>query len=808
MLQDLRFSLRMLRRNPGFYTLAILCLTVGIGANTAVFSWIEGILLRPFPAVADQSRLFVLGGTTRGGTRVNAVSWPDLVDLQKNCTLFDAFIADRLVATTLSIGDRAERAPGSVVSSNYFDALGVRPVMGRGFEPIEDTGRKAHAVTVISYRVWKERYHSDQAIIGKSQILNGVPHTIVGVAPENFFGTFVGYAIEFWVPVSMQETFEPGGYKLEDRGARWIEGFARLKRGAGAAQAEAELAAVAGRLGADFPATNRGRGFQLVPLWQSPFNSAGVLMPTLGIALAVVALVLLIACANVGNLLLVRALARRQEITIRLAIGAGRSRLFRQLVTEAFLLSVLATAGGLGLAYWCRDLPMIFFPSQSVPLKLSADLDPRVLAFSALVCAISTLLFGLMPAIQTSRMELASALKADTSGIVGGGRRWVRLGLVLVQVSLSFVLLVGAGLFIRSLVSIRNASPGFATEGVLTTSIDLLGAGYDQSRAKTFQDELIDRIQAQGGVESAAWARVTPLGYRGYFSAPIAVDGYDPAPEEQLTAEYNEVGPAYFTTMGIPLVSGREFTRADNETSPLVAVVNETLASKYWRGADPIGRRMQVKGRWMSVVGVAKNSKYRTFLELPKPFFYVALRQNFSGQVNLHIRTRQRPESMASTLVNEIHTLDPGLAPSQVITMREQVDRSMSTQRIAVTLLGVFGGLALMLAAIGLYAVMSYAVSQSTRELGLRMAMGARRSNLVRLVMKDGLVLIVAGGLVGSVVTMGVTRPIAAMLYKVDPRDPLAFGFAFLIMTAVALVACFLPALRATRIDPLKALRS
>jgi predicted permease len=798
----------MLRLSPGFYVLAIVCLTLGIGANTAVFSWIEGILLRPFPGVADQNRLFVLGGTAAGGTRLSAVSWPDLADLQRNCTLIDAFITDRLVATTLSIGDRAERAPGSVVSFNYFDALGVRPILGRGFQPIEDTGRNAHPVAVISYGVWKERYNRDPAIVGKTQMLNGVRHEIIGVAPQDFLGTFVGYTIQFWVPVSMQETFEPGGYKLEDRGARWIEGFARLKKGVTPAQAQAELTAVARRLEVNYPATNRGRGFQLVPLWQSPFNSAGILMPTLGIALAVVALVLLIACANVGNLLIVRSLARRHEMVVRMAIGASRGRLIRQLVTEAFTVSAIATAGGLCLTYWCRDLLMLFFPSQGVPLRLSADIDLRVLAFSGLVCTVSTMLFGLMPAFQSSRIDLASSLKSESSGIIGGAnRRWVRLGLVLVQVSLSFVLLVGAGLFVRSLASIKNASPGFATEGVLTSSIDLLGGGYDQRRARAFEDELIQQVETIGGVESAAWARVTPLGYRGYFSAPIATDGYQPAPDEQPFAEYNEVGPSYFFTMGIPLLSGREFTRSDNESAPVVAIVNETLAAQYWRGANPVGSRLQVKGRWMSVVGVAKDSKYRTFLEPARPFFYVPLLQNLSGQVNLQIRTRQRPETITGALVKKIHELDPSLAPSQVITMREQVNRSMSAQRIAVALLGAFGGLALILAAIGLYAVISYAVSQSSRELGLRMALGARPADLLRLVISDSATVTLAGVLLGSVVALAATRPIAGMLYRVNPHDPLVFSLAFVVMSSAAVAACLIPARRAVRTDPLKSLR-
>src|SRR5713226_9056520 len=339
MLQDLRFGFRMLRRSPGFSILAILCLTLGIGANAAVFSWIEGILLRPYPLVVDQDRLFAVTGTDRGAPGHTDVSWPDWLDLQRNATLFDAFIAEKITGTTLSIGDRAERAPGSMVSANYFDAIGVHPVLGRGFARGEDVGRNAHPVTVISYQVWQDRFRGDPDIVGKTQMLNGLPHTIVGVAPQGFYGTFVGYAFQFWVPASMQTQFDAGVYKLEDRGARWIEGFVRLKPGVTLEQAQAEISAVAKRLETDYPETNRGRGVRLFPLWATPFNNAGALLPTLGIALVVVSAVLLIACANVGNLLLVRSFARQQEMTVRLAVGAGRSRLVRQLLTEGMILS-------------------------------------------------------------------------------------------------------------------------------------------------------------------------------------------------------------------------------------------------------------------------------------------------------------------------------------------------------------------------------------------------------------------------------------------------------------------------------------
>src|SRR5579864_7523874 len=614
-LQDARFGFRMLRRSPGFSILVILCLTLGIGANAAVFSWVEGVLFRPYPLVSHQERLLAITGTSLGDSSPTPLSWPDFVDLQKNCKLIDTFFVSKIMGITLGIGDRAEVVTGSIVSANYFDALGVRPILGRGFKPGEDSGRNAHPVTVISYQLWKDRFNGDPQIIGKTQRLNGVMHTIVGVAPEGFYGTFVGWAMKFWVPVSMEEIFEAGGYKLEDRDARWIESYVRLKPGVTREQAQEEISAVAKRLEADYPATNRGRGIKLWPLWQTPFNNAGTLLPTLGIMLAVVAFVLLIACANIANLLLVKSFARRREMTVRFALGCGRTRVVQQLITEGLILSALAATGGLLVAHWCRHALVLLFPARGgVAMTLPGEIDWRVLALSAAVCLIATLLLGLVPALQTGKIDLAGALKSEMSGVVGGGhgKSWLRSGLVVLQVSLSFLLLVGAGLLMQSLQRIRNLNPGFSTQGVLSTAVDLRGAGYDAQRAKTFDDELLIRVQALPGVESVALARSTPLGYGGFSSAPIAVDGYQPPPDEQPAVQYNQVGPGYFATVGIPLLSGREFTRADNETALRVAIVNDVMAAQYWRGDDPIGKRLQVKGQWLQVVGVAKVSKYQS----------------------------------------------------------------------------------------------------------------------------------------------------------------------------------------------------
>jgi predicted permease len=530
----------------------------------------------------------------------------------------------------------------------------------------------------------------------------------------------------------------------------------------------------------------------------------------LEIALAVVFLVLLIACANVSSLLLVRSLGRKQEMAVRLAIGAGRGRLLRQLLTEGLVLSTFGAAGGLIVAYLCRNLLVVFFPSSGdIVANLKGEIDWQVFAFSAGVCLVSTLVFGLVPAIQTSKVDLVASLKSESGSVFGArGRSRVRSSLVLVQLSLSFVLLVGGVLLLQSLQRIRTASPGFSTENVLTTGLDLVAAGYDAQRAKTFQDELMDRVQALPGVEGAALARVRPFSYIPFSTAPIAVDGYRPAPDEQPEAEYNQVGPGYFTTMGIPLLSGREFTRADDETAPLVAVVNEKMVTQYWHGEDPIGKRLQVKGQWMQVVGVAKLAKYSTFAEVPKPFFYVPLRQDFSIRANMNIRTAVDAGTMTAAFARATHMLNANLAPSEIITMRQQVNRTaLASQQIVVALLSIFGSLALLLAAIGLYGLMSYAVSQSKREFGIRMALGAGRSNLMWLVMSHGLSLTAGGVVLGGALAMGLTKLIENLLYNVSPRDPLAFGSAFVVLAIASWTACCLPAWRATRIDPVRSLR-
>jgi len=806
-IQDLRYGFRQLLRSPGLSAMAILCLTLCIGANAAVFSWVEGILFRPYPLVAHQERLFAVSATVQGEGGLDELSWPDFLDLRRNCTLCDDSFVTSITGSTLNIGDHAEVTTGSIVSANYFDAIGVHPILGRGFEADEDVGEGSHPVVVISYQMWRNRFKGDREIIGKRQRLNNVPHTIIGVAPEGFYGTFVGRAMEFWVPVSMEGIFRSGGYKLEDRGARWVESYVRLKPGVSRAQAQQQISAIAARLQKEYPVTNRGRGIGIWPLWQTPFNHARTMGPTLEVMVVVVAFVLLIACANVSNLLLVRSFVRRHEMSVRLAIGASRGRLLKQLLTEGLILAALGTAGGSLIAYWCRHLLVMLLP-EGRAMYLPGAIDDRVMAMSAGICLVVTLIIGLVPAFETRHLDLAGPLKAESGSVVGvRSRGWMRSGLVIFQVCLSFILLVGAALLLESLQRIRHANPGFSTS-VAVTGVSVVAADYDVPRAKTFQNELIDRLSGLPGIESATFAAVTPLGYMSFASSPIEVDGYQPAPNEQLEVEYNQVGPGYLATLGIPLLSGREFARSDDENAALVAIVNRTMMMRYWGGQDPIGRRLQVKGRWARVVGVAADSKYESMDETPKSFFYVPLPQDFVREPDLYISTTQPLQSTLAAVLREVHVLDQNLSLYEMITLQEQVNRATSPQLVAVTLVSTLGGLALLLAAVGLYGVMSYAVAQSTRELGLRMALGAGAANLLRLVISRGLRLTTGGVLFGAVAALALTRLLGQLLYNVSPHDPVVFGLAVAVMTTTAIFACLLPAWRASRTDPARVLRA
>ena len=809
--QDLRFGARTLRRSPVFSGIAVICLALGIGAHAAVLSWTNGIVHQPFPLVRHQERLVAIAGTVKGSeSGLDEMSWPDFMDLARSTSAFDAFFVSKITGATLTGGDRAERLVGQLVTANYFDAVGVRPVIGRGFLPNEDIGDGAHPVTVISYRLWQDRFAGDPGVIGSIINFNGRPQTIVGVTPDGFLGTFVGYAMQFWSPASQQRVFDPTGYKLDDRSSRWVEGFARLKSGVSIGAAQAQVTAAARRLELEFPNADRGRSVRLFALDSNPFDNAKVLKPILRIGTLVAVLLLVIVCANIANLLLARALARRSELSVRRALGASRARVLRQLMTEGLILAVLGTGLGLLLAYATRNMLGLFFaPRSGATLVFAARYDWRVLATTIAIGLGSTLIFALAPALHLSRLDLASSMRAAPPRSVLGGHSFVRSALVVLQVCLSVLLLVSTGLVVRSLGRWLAADPGFSTTNVTTTAIGLYAAGYDTSRAHRFDDELLQRTREIGGVTSSALARSLQFATAPYENGPIMVDGYQPAKDEQPTADFNAVSPDYFRTLGIPLLSGREFNAADADTSAPVAIVSRALAQRYWGTESPIGRRLQLRGQWMRVVGVAADMKYRSLSESPGLLFYVPLAQRRTTGVYLFLRTVSNGAAVriAPALVSAIHSIDPNVSPYEILTMREQVNRGSSAQRILVTLLAIFSGVALFLAVIGLYGTISYLVSQSTRELGLRMALGARPAELLALVMSSGLRMAFIGVLLGVMVALGTTRLLGDLLFGVSPRDPLILFGVSMIMAVAAALACLIPAIRAMRLDPVRALR-
>jgi len=807
--QDVRFGLRMLRRTPVFSIVAMLCLALGIGGNAAVLSWTEGIVHHPFPAVRDQDQLVAIAGTAKGRPDLDATSWPDFMDLARGTSAFSTFFVSKITGATLTGGDRAVRLVGQLTTANYFDAIGVRPIVGRGFAPGEDIGRGAHPVIVISYRLWQDRFRGNPGVVGSIVDLNGVPHTIIGVTPEAFLGTFVGYAMQFWVPASQQAVFDASGYKLEDRTARWVEGFARLKPGVALATGQAQIAAAARRLEQEFPNADRGRGVRIFALAENPFDNAKVLRPMLRVASIVAVLVLLIVCANIANLLLVRAVARRGEITVRQALGAGKSRLTRQLLTEGLILAVVGTAAGLGLAYLARNALGVFFPPRSgVSLVFAADFNWRVLSLSVGIGLGSTLVFALVPALQLTKVDLAKAIRASATAISGGSRARLRSALVLVQVGLSVVLLVAAGLMLTSLRRLLTADPGFATTNVMTTAVNLFAAGYDTARAHRFEDELLDGTRAMAGVSSAALAENLPFANRPYDNGPILVDGYEPAKDEQPTADYNAVSPDYFRTLEIPVISGRDFTTADVDTSSRVAIVTRAMAERYWPNTSALGKRLQLRRTSLTIVGVVNDIKYRSLTESPAMLLYVPLSQNRSTAVSLFVRTARAPTiGLARGIVAAIHAADPNVSPYEILTLREQVGRSTSGQRFMVTLLMIFGGLALFLATVGLYGVISYMVSQSRRELGVRTALGATPRQLIGLVVSSGMRLTMAGIALGVITALGTTRLLGDLLFHVSPRDPMVIAGVVGIMAVTSMLACLVPAWRASSLDTMRALR-
>ena len=813
LLQDLRYGIRMALRSPGFTAVAVLTLAIGIAVNTTVFSWIDMMLLRPIPGVTRGEELAAFESVTQDGGPLGT-SWPDFRDYRDHLKLVDG-LAAAIPAPSLNIGEgeRADRVWGEQVSSNYFSVLGVKAAMGRVFSQQEcgDTP-DACPVAVISDSLWRRHFRGDPRIVGSTIPVNRQKLTVIGVAPASFRGSMPGMTFAIWTPITMGPRLNSLPQRvLDDRQTRLLTAVARLKPGVNLAQARAECSALARELARSNPQADAGIGATLLPVREGHFGGQTVMAGPLQILMAVCGLVFLIVCANVSSLLLARSMSRRKEFSVRMAMGAGRARLMRQLLSESLILAVLGVLAGVPLALWMSQSLWYLMPrGASIPISFDIPMNGEILAFNALLCAAACLFSGIVPALQSSRAGLNEALKeGGRSGTEGARSEHTRGLLVIAEVALALVAIIGAGLFARSFQVARRIHPGFEPRNVLVAHVDLSAVGYSVPDGMRFCERLRDRLASQPGIVSVSWADTVPLWFVGSPWEDLQVKGYVPGPKEGMKIMRNVVGPGFLDLMKIPVIEGRDFTAHDDENAAPVIIVNQTFARRYAGGrGNAVGRQVRAFNRWLTIVGVAGDGKYLRPSEGATPYFYAPFRQAWGGQVvSLYVRTTGDPERAASTERAATASLDPGVGVFDAMPLTEYIGASLFGQKTAAVMLAVLGIVALVLAATGLYSVVAYSVAQRTREIGLRMALGARPADVLALVVRRGMRLTVVGVAIGVVGALAVTRLAGSLLVHVSATDPLVFGAASLFLAAVALAANYLPARRATRIDPNEALR-
>jgi len=804
--QDLRYGVRMLLKNPGLTTIAVITLSLGVGANTAIFTLLDKVLIRTLPVERpDQLVTFV----EDAGGEPAIFSYPMYAELRDRNDVLSGVVGFEQRPFSMSDGNATERVIGQIVTGNYFAALGVRPALGRFFLPEEDRTPNTHPVIVISHGLWRRSFGADPAVIGKTLSLNAYRYTVVGVAPSEFTGTTRGTASDVYVPIMMQARV--GARRdamLNNRNAGWLQLIGRLKPNVTRQQAQAALSTPvddAARTFSDKDTDNIGDPTKVFLMDGSRGHTDRVkdLSTPLKLLMGVVGFVLAVACANVANLLLARASKRRKEIAVRLAIGAGRWRIVRQLLTESAILAALGGGAGLLVAYWFTGL-LLRFQQQTnyVPRALDGSLDERALGFTLGLSLVTGIVFGLAPALVTSKPDFVAALKEETPGLGSVARRLsLRNLLVVAQVALSLVVLIGAGLCVKSLRSLQAIDPGFEPAKVVTASFDLGQNGYDEARGRQFISQLSERVAALPGVEAVSFAYIVAFSDIPWVG-PLIIEGSRPQP-----VNTNAISPNYFRTLGASLAQGREFTAQDTAGAPLVVIVNEAAARRYWPGQEVVGKRI-VRGRqFAEVVGVVRNSKEKGLTADPRPALYVPLLQNYFPELTLHVRTATPSQTLLAAVRREAQLLDPTLPVYNLQTLAQQKDGALYAERLAAALLTLFGLLALSLAAVGIYGVLSYAVTERTREMGVRLALGARPRDLLKLVVGQGMMLTLIGLVIGVGASFALTRLIAKLLFGVSATDPLTFVVIPLLLAGVALLACWLPARRARRVDPLAALR-
>ena len=808
LISDFRYSIRSLLKNPGLTVAAVLSLGLGIGANTTIFTWVQAVLFRPIPVAADPSAIRIAAMENREG-QSRSWSYPNYQDFRDRATLIEVVAQDDQTFS-FAVDDSAERTWGALVSGNYFQVMGLRAAAGRLFTPQDDVNPGGHPVVVISHAYWQRRFSGDPAIVGKSATINNVPMIIVGVTPEGFIGSFLGVSSSAWVPMAMQREMM-GGDRISQRGNGWMQSLVRLKPGVSQEQAQAEATSIMAQLVQEHPQFNEGRRLRIVQTWEAPFGAATVLAPILAVLSILVALVLVIACANVANLLLSKAVSRRREVAVRLSLGASRTRLVRQLLTESLLLAVVAGTAGVVMAYWTMDLIMAFAPPVDMPLDLGLRMDTTTLLFALGVSLVTGVIFGLVPALQTSSPQMITALKEEgRSG--SGGRTTGRLrnALVVAQLAVCLVLLVGATLFLRSFIAAQALSPGFDADRLVTASMDMFPSGYTGERHREFQRRAIEAIEALPGIESAAFGSRIPLGFGGNNSTSVGIDGYVPRENEEIVINYSTIGSGYFKTMGIPIRAGREYDSTDTLESPRTIVINEAMARRYWPEGKALGGRVRFGPNAAEVIGIVADSKYSSINERPLAQLFLPMSRNEVSTLRLFARATGAPAPMVAEIRNAIRALDATLPVYDARTVSEHMEVAVFAQRMAANLLGAMGVLALLLAAIGLYGVMAYAVSQRTQEMGIRLALGASPSSLLNMILGQGMKLTGIGLVIGLVLALGAFGSIGAvrtLLPGISPLDPITFITVPLTLTLIAFFATWIPGRRAGKVDPLVALR-
>ena len=814
-LKDLRYAIRMLIKTPGVTLVAVITLALGIGANTAIFSSVSAFTSRPLPVPKPDQLIRPVEIAEDRGTADN-FSYPDFVDYRNQSTVFSGLCAEDMVQVAIDTQEQNDVIWGQIVSGNFFDMLQIKPVMGRAFAPDEDGAPGAHPVVVLGHSLWQRRFASDPNIVGKTLRLNNRQFQVIGVAPESFKGTKFGLSMDFWAPMAMVGELSGSADLLTSRDSHWLTILGRLKPGVGVSQASAEMNAISLRLNqAYMDERSNNTQAKVVTEIDGRWGEAATVIKTGGmLAMAIVALVLLIACANVANLLLARAAARRKEIGIRLALGASRARLIRQLLTESLLLSLIGGGLGLLLANWMTDLMQGFIPVlQYNVVEDFFALDSRALMFTLVISVATGIVFGLAPAWNSSNPDVVPVLKGG-SGIVEKGRTrrvTLRSSLVVAQVALSLVVLVCAGLFIKSFRKAQQMDPGFDTKNAVLMTLNPPLVGYDNDRTRNFYQQITERARSIPGVEAVALTRLMPLGDSSNSNGPVLKEGETLArgsAGRDITT--NVISPDYFKAMQIPIMEGRDFDDRDREKTQRVVIVNQRMAQVLWPNESAVGKRIFIGADShdpLEVVGVVKTGKYRTLAEDPRMFFYYPLSQRRPGIMTMVMRTNGDPRNFVGALRHEVQQLDRAVPMSAVKTMEQHMTWPLWGPSLAATLALAFGVIALLLSSIGLYSVMAYVVSQRTKEVGIRMALGASRHDVLKMITSQGMRLAIVGAGLGLVLALLLAKVMSSLLIGVSGYDVTTFVIVSVVLSVVAFVASYLPARRATKVNPLVALR-